>query len=282
MAAHTDQPPRSRRFIKAYLATWGLLAIAALAYLGMFAIQPHNAASPRPQTAEPEPSQAIRALARVSMDLATTRRNLSEVQKDVTDLKSVTAEREGKEKDITTRLTVVEERLSTMHAAAETAEPATTKAKTSGKDQRKRPDHLSARMIGGSSEPAQPAPGPSIKHDGPPVPLIETGSLPSKESKEEITFGAPVVTRAGPVTFAVQLAAGPNLDGLRQSWGQLRERHDALATLEPRVIAPRSEGGPYRLLAGPFSTKADADRVCSELNVGRKGCYVTPFAGAPL
>lgn len=278
MAAHTDQPPRPRRFIKAYLATWGLLAIAALAYLGMFAIQPHNAASTRPQTAEPEPSQTIRALARVTMDLATTRRNLSDVQKDVTDLKSVTAERDVKEKDITTRLSVVEERLSTMHAAAETAEPPTTKAKASGKDKRKTPDHVAARMINVPSETAQQPPAPSIKREGPPIPL-ETGSI---SSKEEITFGEPVVTRAGPVTFAVQLAAGPNLDGLRQSWGQLRERHDTLAALEPRIVAPRNDGGPYRLLAGPFSTKADADRVCSELNVGRKGCYVTAFAGAPL
>jgi hypothetical protein len=278
MAAHTDQPPRSRRFIKVYLTTWGLLAIAALAYLGMFAIQPHNAASPRPQTAEPEPSQAIRALARVTMDLATTRRNLSEVQKDVSDLKSTTAEREEKDKDITTRLTAVEERLSTIQVASETAEPPSAKAKAAGKDKRKTPDHVAARMINVPSEPAQTPPPPSIKHEGPPIPL-ETGSI---ASKEEITFGEPVVTRAGPVVFAVQLAAGPNLDGLRQSWGQLRERHDALASLEPRIIPPRNEGGPYRLLAGPFSSKADADRVCSELNVGRKGCYVTPFAGAPL
>jgi hypothetical protein len=279
MAVLTDQPPRSRRFIKVYLTTWGLLAIGALAYLGMFAIQPQSTGSPRPQTAEPEPSQTIRALARLTMELATTRRNLSEVQKDVVDLKSVTAERETKDKEFTTRLTVVEERVSTMHAAAETTDPSATKAKASGRDQRKRQDHVSARMINVPGEPAQPPTAPLVKNEGPPVPLIETGSI---ASKEEITFGEPVVTRAGPVTFAVQLAAGPDLEGLRQSWGQLRERHDALAALEPRIIPPRNEGGAYRLLAGPFSSKADADRVCSEINVGRRGCYVTAFAGAPL
>ena len=280
MAAHIDQPPRSRRFIKFYLATWGLLAIGALAYLGMFAMQPHNAAAPRSQTSEPEPIQTIRALARVTMELSTTRRNLTDVQKDVADLKSVTSERAEKDKEITTRLSAVEERLTTIHMAAESTEPSNGKSKAAGKDPRKRPDHMTARMINVPGEPAQPPPAPSIKHEGPPVPLVETGSIPAKE---EITFGTPVVTRAGSAAaFAVQLGAGPNLDGLRQSWGQLRERHDALATLEPRIVPPRSEGGPYRLLAGPFSNKADADRVCSELNAGRKGCYVTTFGGTPL
>jgi hypothetical protein len=120
--------------------------------------------------------------------------------------------------------------------------------------------------------------GTSAKDDGPPVPL-ETGSI---RPKAEITFGEPVVKRAGAIAFAVQLAAGPSLPGLRQSWGQLRERHGALAALEPRVVAPRTEGGPYRLLAGPFATKADADRVCTEMNVGRNGCYVTTYIGTPL
>ena len=54
------------------------------------------------------------------------------------------------------------------------------------------------------------------------------------------------------------------------------------AALEPRIVPPRSDGGPYRLLAGPFATKADADRVCTEMGVGRNGCYVTTYIGAPL
>jgi len=68
------------------------------------------------------------------------------------------------------------------------------------------------------------------------------------------------------------------------SWGskQLRERHGSLASLEPRVVPPRSDGGPYRLLAGPFATRADADRVCTEMGVGRNGCYVTTYIGTPL
>ena len=82
--------------------------------------------------------------------------------------------------------------------------------------------------------------------------------------------------------FAVQLAAGPSLDALRLSWGLLLERHGgALTSLQPRFVAPRTEGGPYRLLAGPLPSKADADKLCAAI-AGKHGCLSTPYIGDPL
>jgi hypothetical protein len=276
MAALTDQPPRSRRFIKLYLATWALLAVGALAYLGLLTVQPRENPAPHRQVAEAEPGQAIRALAKTTVEMDHMRRSLSKVQEDVVNLKTGATAREANDKAVDTRLTAVEERLANLEVASESADRAPPpKAKTSERHQRTSPEGRTvARVING---PKSDAP-PSAKDDGPPVPL-ETGSI---RPKAEITFGEPVVKRAGAIAFAVQLAAGPSLPGLRQSWGQLRERHGALATLEPRVVAPRTEGGPYRLLAGPFATRADADRVCTEMNVGRNGCYVTTYIGTPL
>jgi TolA-binding protein len=279
MAVYTDQPPRSRRFMKVYLATWALLAAAALAYLGLLAFHPIQGTQVRPQVAEPDPGQAMRALAKTTVEMGTMRRNLSEIQKDVADLREASADRDAKDKTVATRLTAVEERLATLHPSSESADTPPSKAKVSERHQRKTAPMV--RVITVPQDGAAPAPtpqSPSVKDDGPPVPL-ETGSI---APKEEITFGEPVVTRAGPVAFAVQLAAGPSLQGLRQSWGQLRERHGSLAALEARVVPPRSDGGPYRLLAGPFATKADADRVCTEMGVGRNGCYVTTYIGTPL
>ena len=282
MAAYTDQPPRSRRFIKVYLATWASLAVGALGYLAHLALQPQQAAQTRTQVAEPDPGQAIRALAKTTVEMGTMRRNLSDIQKDVADLKEVATERETKDKSVTARLTTVEERLAALHASAEPAETSPSKAKVSERHQRKTTEpRVTARVITVPQEGPAPAPvppAPLFKDDGPPVPLV-TGSI---APKEEITFGEPTVTRVGPIAFAVQLAAGPSLPGLRQSWGQLRERHGSLASLEPRVVPPRSDGGPYRLLAGPFATRADADRVCTEMGVGRNGCYVTTYIGTPL
>jgi len=268
--------------MKVYLATWALLAVAALGYLGLLAFHPPQGAQTRPQVAEPDPSQAIRALAKTTVEMGTMRRNLSAIQKDVADLREAAAERETKDKGLSTRLTAVEERLSTLHSSAEPTDTPSSKVKVSERQQRKTAEpRITARVITVPQDAPSPAPiplQPSFKDDGPPVPL-ETGSI---ATKEEITFGEPVVTRTGPIAFAVQLAAGPSLQGLRQSWGQLRERHGSLAALEPRVVPPRSDGGPYRLLAGPFPSRAEADRVCTEMGVGRNGCYVTTYIGTPL
>lgn len=286
MAVYADQPSRPRRFMKVYLAIWALLAIGALGYLSHLALQAPLApqvrtAEARVPAAEADPNQAMRALAKTTIEMGTIRRGLSDVQKDIADLKEAASEREAKQNAVTTRLSAVEEKLATMQTAAEAVEtPA--KGKISERHQRKSPEpKIIARAPQETAAPAAPPslPQPTFKEDGPPVPL-ETGSIASKET---ITFGEPVVTRSGgQIAFAVQLAAGPSLPGLRQSWSQLRERHGALAGLEPRVVPPRNDGGPYRLLAGPFTSRADADRVCTEMGVGRNGCYVTTYIGTPL
>jgi hypothetical protein len=280
MAAYIDQPPRSRRFIRLYLTAWAFLAVAALGYLGLLAFQPQPGAAPKTQAADADPSQAMRALAKTAVEMGTMRRSLSDIQNDVAQLKDAAAAREAEDKAMATRLTAVEEKLANLQPA----DPAeTTRPKVSERNQRRIAD-ARARVINVQPDLPAPVTQPAAKEEGPPVPLV-TGSIGRKDAapKEEITFGEPVVTRAGAGTaFAVQLAASPSLQGLRQSWGQLRERHGALAALEPRVVAPRNEGGPYRLLAGPFATKADADRVCSDMGVGRNGCYVTSYTGTPL
>ena len=50
--------------------------------------------------AEPDPGQAIRALAKTTVEMGTMRRNLSEIQKDVADLKEAATEREAKDKSV--------------------------------------------------------------------------------------------------------------------------------------------------------------------------------------
>jgi SPOR domain len=114
----------------------------------------------------------------------------------------------------------------------------------------------------------------------PPTAPIETGSIP----KAEIVFGEPVVKRTagGPREMAVQLAAAPSLEAVRQSWALLSEQYGMLVALQPRVVAPREQGGVYRLLAGPLPSKADAERICSQLGIRGKACFATQYIGAPL
>jgi SPOR domain len=272
MAAHIGQPARSRRFIKVYLFTWGLLAVGALAYLAMLAFPPQAASPPQaavtpPASGGPGESKAI----------AEVRGSLSEIRKDVTELQSSVGERVENEKVVKTRLTALEERVSTIDTPPL---PAADGSREVPKD--------SEALAGDAQDKAaaETAPSPRVK---PPFVPIETGSIASREeaapqeqAKEEIVFGEAVITRGGK-EFAVQLAAAATLNALKQSWGQLAERHaGALGHLRPTVVAPRGEGGAYRLIAGPLATKADAERVCSELGVGPKGCFPTSYSGAPL
>ena len=269
MAAHIGQPTRSRRFIKVYLCMWGLLAVTALGYLAMLtfppqALFPPQATATPPTGAEPGESKAI----------AEVRGSLKEIRKDVTELQTSVGERVENEKVVKTRLTALEERVSTIDGSP----PPSSADGAPGKSQAKEGEPSAGEPSGKNK--AEVVVPPSVKAPSPP---IETGSIsPKEEAKEEIVFGEPVVTKGGQ-EFAVQLAAAASLSALKQSWGQLAERHaGALGGLHPRVAGPRSEGGIYRLLVGPLPTKADAERICSELRIGPKACFPTAYTGVPL
>ena len=81
----------------------------------------------------------------------------------------------------------------------------------------------------------------------------------------------------------MQLAAGPSLEALRAELEpparapRQRARH-----LQPRFVPPRTDGGPYRLLGGPFQSKAEADKACTDMGVTRKSCFATAYIGQPL
>ena len=277
MAAHIGQPTRSRRFIKVYLTLWALAAVGALGYLATLAFPP-SAAPPRQQIAEAEPSQAVRAMAKTMKDMQSVQGSVAEIRKDVTQLQDAMGERVVQDKAVQSRLTALEERVATIEAPQAPSVPAPKAKAPAEKVSRKLPDTITTAHILNAPRPEASQP-PTPKSDTRSAP-IETGSI---AATEEITFGEAVVVPAGKTTFAVQLAASPSLQGLKQSWGQLVERHGSpLAALQPRVVAPRTEGGPYRLLAGPIPTKADADRICTELGVGRSGCFATPYTGVPL
>jgi hypothetical protein len=268
MAAHIGHPPRSRWFIKVYLCTWGLLAVGALAYLTLLAFPPQAVSPPLATVAPPGGGGGT------SKEIAEVRGSIGEIRKDVTELKTSVGERVENEKGVKTRLSALEERVSTIDGAPPAAEGDQGKAAT--KEDEPSPGDASGKSQADIAPPTTP---PVIKVVPAPVTPIETGSI---SPKEEIVFGEPMVTRGGQ-EFAVQLAAAPSLNALKQSWGQLTERHaGALANLKPRVVGPRADGGIYRLIAGPLPTKADAERVCSELRVGPKACFATPYAGAPL
>ncbi|HEX5958436.1 MAG TPA: SPOR domain-containing protein [Hyphomicrobiaceae bacterium] len=327
MAAHIGQPTQSRRYIKLYLGTWGLMAVGSLAYLAILAF-PQNAAAPPQAAVEPaaKPAGASESKSVVA-EAPATQAPLSEVRKVTMPPPSSGSDRvETVKVVVQTRAPAPEPPLPDGEAApqGQTSIPtsdATAPARTAlAAAPNAAPVVAAAPPVVSVAPPAVTPASPPVATAPPgivilpattaapsepmqqareeetataavtappPVP-IETGSISPKsatskpETKAEIVFGEPVVTRGGR-EFAVQLGASPSVQVLRQSWGRLSERHaDTLTTLQPRVVAPRSQGGAYRLLAGPFDSKAEAERICSELQVGAKACFATGYAGAPL
>jgi hypothetical protein len=283
MAEHIGHSTRTRRFIKVYLMTWAMLAVGAVAYLALLAFPQHAAAPPPVETADREPPKTQPAdAAKALADAHAVGSSLTEIRKDVTQLQDAMGDRVTNEKVVQSRLTALEERVATVEPG-QTPPAAAPAPKATDKSARAQPDGPTPHVADRIKE--EPAAVPPVKVIVPPSPRapIETGSIVSKTSKDEIVFGEAIVTPAVQKDFAVQVAAGPSLQVLRQSWGRLMERHGrSLAALKPRVVAPRSEGGIYRLLAGPVPSKAAADRICAELGGGPKACFVTAYAGSPL
>ena len=114
------------------------------------------------------------------------------------------------------------------------------------------------------------------------APSISTPNFEAPSVRFEIPRAAETVASGVPAT-AVVVSAATSLAGLRASWDQLSRNHPALlGTLEPRYDAMGSDGGPYRLLAGPLSDRVEADRLCSELRANGVSCGVGEFVGKSL
>jgi SPOR domain len=293
MTAHAVHNPRSGRFVKAYLLTWGLMATGALAYLGSLAWQPDGVGTTSPQLAAAEsqsqPDPALETTNRALAEIDTVQRSVSEIQRDVRQLKETVQQQEAQGKVVQTRLDTLEQRTAPPEVPVAAAVPP-AKQKVADK----------AKVHIRTAEPRQPTrvittiEGPKPPGEIAPAP-IETGSI----AQAPIMFGDAVVTTAGSsaVTtvsaparapaksnkYAVQLGAGPSLDAIKLSWNLLMERHAGqLGALQPHVVAPRNSGGLYRLVAGPLPSRAEADKVCKDMGVGRNRCFATVLSGEPL
>jgi hypothetical protein len=281
------------RFIKAYLLTWGLLAAGGLGYLITLTWQGDVLAPTPPRQQVAEPDAGMRTASRALAEVGSVRRTVGELQKDLGELKETVEKHATEERTVHSRLTALEERVTSISTQAAAPPEPTVKQKAAEKAHKVPTDKAQkvgaekaqkggeprapTRVISAVEQPKTAAPGAS-KTDGTAAP-IETGSI---RRQPPIHFGEPVVMPTREI-YAVQLASAPSLESLRLSWSLLLERHGAdLAALQPRYVAPRAAGGTYRLVAGPLASAAEAERICVELQAQRSSCLSTQFVGDPL
>ncbi|MEL6875282.1 MAG: SPOR domain-containing protein, partial [Pseudomonadota bacterium] len=82
---------------------------------------------------------------------------------------------------------------------------------------------------------------------------------------------APAPVRATSADWRVQLGAFSDQNKARNLWTSLEGRISALRQLQPYLV---KAGNITRLQAGPFATRADADRMCSTVKSTGNACIV--------
>jgi hypothetical protein len=85
----------------------------------------------------------------------------------------------------------------------------------------------------------------------------------------------------GTTRFGIELGTVDKQDGIRPMWRNLLTNHAALvAGLQARrIIAPDKK---WRLIAGPFSSAAEALQACALFKKANMPCEATVFAGDAL
>ena len=110
--------------------------------------------------------------------------------------------------------------------------------------------------------------------DTPPSPV--TADEPPSESTETANLTPPIPP--GTTRFGIEIGSVGKQDDVRPMWKNLLTNHAALvAGLQARrVMAPDKK---WRLIAGPFSSAAEAMQACGLFKKADMPCEATVFAG---
>jgi hypothetical protein len=122
---------------------------------------------------------------------------------------------------------------------------------------------------------------PSEAHEPVEVTANEAASSPPAASTDSPDTSAPPPIPPGTTRFGIEIGSVEKQDKIRPMWRDLLTNHAALvAGLQARrIIAPDKK---WRLIAGPFSSAAEASQACALFKKASMPCEATVFAGDAL
>lgn len=130
---------------------------------------------------------------------------------------------------------------------------------------------------------AEPAPAPApVASPSPSAPSPSTPPTPAPtESAALDPVALPPAANDGSTRYGIEIGIVAKQDGLRPLWREFLTNHGALvAGLQPRrVLAPDKK---WRLIAGPFSSAAEAAQACALFKKASRPCEATVYAGDSL
>jgi hypothetical protein len=118
-----------------------------------------------------------------------------------------------------------------------------------------------------------------------PTPAAVKGATPTQPAATESAALDPITlppaANDGSTRYGIEIGSVARQDGLRPLWREFLTNHGALvAGLQPRrVLAPDKK---WRLIAGPFSSAAEAAQACALFKKASRPCEATVYAGDAL
>jgi len=289
-----------------FAAFWILLAVFSAAYLFRIVTEPRSqtadsaAANP---AASPEPATPSPTASSLSADQAQSLIQSNEAKdKEIGTLRAEVQSLSGQVTELSNRLKPLEKVLGPVAAlpsstAVTTSEPSpeptmpiarppeppkpAVTAAPSPPPVEARPE----KPVAEAPDDARPAPKPAETSsdqgasDTPPSPV--TADEPPSESTETANLTPPAAMPSippGTTRFGIEIGSVGKQDDVRPMWKNLLTNHAALvAGLQARrVMAPDKK---WRLIAGPFSSAAEAMQACGLFKKADMPCEATVFAG---
>src|SRR5262245_39361755 len=288
-----------------FAAFWILLAVFSAAYLFRIVTEPRSqtadsAAANPAATSAPSPESAIPSptASSLSADQADTLIQANEAEdKEIGTLRAEVQSLSGQVTELSDRLKPLEKVLGPVAALPsstavttsppsdeptmpiarppEPPKPSVTAAPPPPPVEAK-PASQPKRPVAEAPDDARPVPKPA---DTPPGPV--TADEPPSESTETADLTpppAPPSIPPGTTRFGIEIGSVGKQDDVRPMWKSLLTNHAALvAGLQARrVMAPDKK---WRLIAGPFSSAAEAMQACGLFKKVDMPCEATVFAG---
>lgn len=286
-----DKPVRRNAILTPYAALWSTLGTLGLVYLGVAVFQPDWLSSLTPPSARLEHSAETQAsLMKLSADVDSLKSSMANLQIDVSGVKSTLDTQAQHTQELGSQVTALEDKMRL--AEAPPAPPATASAPQ---------QHTGTDVIGAVDDtPAgldlsenQARPQTKIINASPERSQIVTGSVDkapaqakpkaSAANSDEISFG-PAVVKPVKKPIGIALASSASVEGLRLNWSQLAQMHgDKLKRLKARYTTNGDPANPsFNLIAGPVKSKAEAVKLCNDLQAQAVSCSVEDFTGNAL
>jgi SPOR domain len=289
-----------------FAAFWILLAVFSAAYLFRIVTEPRSqtadsaAANPAATSAtSPEPAAPSPTPSSVSADQAEALIQANEAKdKEIGELRASVQSLSGQVTELSNRLKPLEKVLGPVAAlpsstSVTTSPPAPDAMRPAEKPPVPPKPSVTAapppppveakpeKPVAQAPDDVRPAPKPAETSsdqdasDTPPSPV--TADEPPDESTQTANLTPPSIP-PGTTRFGIEIGSVGKQDDVRPMWRNLLTNHAALvAGLQARrVMAPDKK---WRLIAGPFSSAAEAMQACGLFKKADMPCEATVFAG---